>query len=372
MATKGGTYTFVDGFISQLMSMMEFRDGEYVIGDHSVSVIAHSDQKLATDSSLRIPNSRMQELLWAQRSLPTWLRKNEFDAYHSLKHVGPLICPAQTVYRVPAVGQFDGSYPLSLSERFYWAHLAKRAYIKSDLLIAVSDYIRNGLIEQLGVNPEKVVTIHNGVNARFRQLDPGENHDSHVRETLGIHRPFVLSVGNVVPVKNVKTSLLAFSQLCKDRDFEYDFVVAGGTDYPHADELRQLGATHGIADRVHFIGFQSPDQLVQLYNSAAALIHTSFHEGFSLTILEAMACGMPIIASKTSSIPEAAGDAACYIDDPTDCESLANEIDNLLRSEPKRNTLSQAAIDRSRQFTWQACVEKTLNAYDRLTSPCVA
>ena len=332
---------------------------------HSIDIIAHPKQKIASPSSLKIPTSRMQELLWAQRTLPRWLQENDYDIYHSLKHVGPTRCRPRSIYRVPAVGQFDGSYPLSLSERFYWAHLAKRVYCRADYLIAVSDYIRDGLIEFLNISPDRVLTIHNGVDERFRRL-PDDELDWNRLRSNGIARPFVLSAGNVLPVKNVKSTIKAIEHLCRTRDFSHDLVIAGAASSAYAETLQQYVESSGIADRIHFIGFQDTSRLIELYSMADALLHMSLHEGFSLTILEAMACGVPIIAARTSSIPEAAGDAARYVEDPRDVGLIADTIDSVLSSDSAREQLTLAAIERSRQFTWESCVEKTLVAYSQL------
>ena len=134
----------------------------------------------------------------------------------------------------------------------------------------------------------------------------------------------------------------------------------------YAETLQQYVESSGIADRIHFIGFQDTSRLIELYSMADALLHMSLHEGFSLTILEAMACGVPIIAARTSSIPEAAGDAARYVEDPRDVGLIADTIDSVLSSDSAREQLTLAAIERSRQFTWESCVEKTLVAYSQL------
>ncbi len=361
VATKGGTSTFVDSFTRQLIAMTHRVEA----AGHKVDVIAHPKQKIANHSSLKIPTNRMQELLWAQRALPRWLHENEYDIYHSLKHVGPISCQPRTIYRVPAVGQFDGSYPLSLSERFYWAHLAKRVYHRADYLIAVSDYIRDGLIKFLNVSPDRVLTIHNGVDGRFRRLPDSELDWTRLRSE-GITRPFVLSVGNVLPVKNVESTIKAIQYLCRNRDFSHDLVIAGSTSSAHAETLQEYVESNGIANRVHFVGFQDTARMIELYSMADALLHMSLHEGFSLTILEAMACGIPIIAARTSSIPEAAGDAARYVEDPRDVGLIAETIDSVLASESTRSLLAVAAVERSRLFTWESCVEKTLAAYSQL------
>ena len=367
VGTKGGTNTFVSNFVRQLNKNRAAIEN----AGYNLAVVAHPHQNLASDLTVEIPHGRVQEILWSQRGLPKWLRTNRFDIYHSLKHVGPIVCPGQSIYRVPAVGQFDGTYPLTLGERVYWGHLARRVYRRAALLIAVSDYIRNGLVEHLRIPLERVITVHNGVDETFCHL-PKDAIDNDGVRCLGITKPFMLCVGNVSPVKNVESSIRAFHHLCADRSFDHDLVIAGSAENAHARHLRSLGESFGIGDRIHFIGFLDAAKLVHVYNSADVFVHMSFHEGFSLSVLEAMSCGVPIVAARTSSIPEAAGEAACYVDAPVDIGQISAQIASVIHSDTLRKSLTEAGLERCRQFTWQACVEKTLALYAQLEQTACA
>jgi len=143
------------------------------------------------------------------------------------------------------------------------------------------------------------------------------------------------------------------------------FIIAGGTYHPHFTELEKLVAELGLQDSIKFIGPQSKENLLYLYNSAEMLVHPSLHEGFSFTILEAMACGLPIVCSKTTSNPESAGEAAIYYDNPNDPEELANSILTLQQSSALRSSLSRKAKKQVSQFTWSKCVQNTVSVYDR-------
>ena len=312
-----------------------------------------------------VPHSnRVLEFQWSQFTLPRILKKHEFDVYHSLKHVGPIFTNAKTVYRVPAVGQFLGNYPMQRLDHIYWNQVAGTAYRKADLLIAVSDYVARGLIEHLKIPEERVVTVNNGVDPIFRKLN-GNEVDAQIWKQRGIADDFILCVGNLVPVKNFATAIRAYAKIAQEIDAP-QLVFAGGKKQPHYAQLQQVAAECRLGDRIKFIGYTDTSQLLHLYNRATMLVHPSLHEGFSFTILEAMSCGLPIVASNTTSIPEAAGDAALYYDDPMDATSLGENIRRLLEDSELREKLSQRALDRAPEFTWHKCVTKTVAAYDRL------
>ena len=361
VSTKGGTSTFINNYVRELDDVQH---------DHAIHFVFNEG---ATPLNGRHPRvaavpyrNRVLEFQWAQLRLARVLKQNDFDVYHSLKHVGPIYCSSKTVYRVPAVGQFIGNYPMQPLDHIYWNHVAGRAYRNADLLVAVSDYIADGLKEYVKIPEDRIVTINNGVDALFRRLDPQEV-DAQRWKRHGIIEPFILCVGNLVPVKNFGTTIKAYA-LLNQRGIDLpQLVLAGGQQHPHFAELRNLVHSNKLEQSVKFVGYQSPEDLLHFYNGAKMLVHPSLHEGFSFTILEAMACGVPVAASASTSIPEAAGDAALYHDPPTDAEQLADNMLKILEDSELCQGLSRRALERAKEFTWKKCVTKTVAAYDRLS-----
>lgn len=360
VSTQGGTSTFIDNFVRELAGVSHAHDLHFVFNPATTAL--HGRYR----GSDPVPVSgRIGEFRWSQFELSKILARRKIDIYHSLKHVGPLRCEAKTVYRVPAVGQFLGNYPLPLMERIYWKHIAGRAYRQADLLIAVSSYVATALIDRLGIPSEKVVTIHNGVDPRFRPLGTDGIDREHLR-SLGVRDDFLLCVGNLLPVKNFMTAIDAYAILKSRRGVLPQLVLAGGQRHAHFAELVRSVNRHQLQQDVLFVGYQPVEQLLHLYNAATALVHPSLHEGFSFTILEAMACGLPIVAAASTSIPEAAGDAARYHQNPSDHEELAEQLQTLLDDQELRSELSRKGLQRIPRFSWNACVKKTIEAYDRI------
>lgn len=360
VSTKGGTSTFIDSFVRELDDVPHPHSIHFVFNEGATPLNGRHPRVAAVPY-----RNRVLEFNWSQTSLPRILDRHDFDVYHSLKHVGPILTKAKTVYRVPAVGQFLGNYPMKTLDHIYWNHVAGAAYRRADLLIAVSDYIAQGLVDHLKIPEERVVTINNGVDATYRKL-PQHEVDVSAWRQHEINDEFILCVGNLVPVKNFATAIRAYAVVARGRDDMPQLVLAGGQQHPHFSQLVEIVDQHRLRDRVKFVGYKAASELLHLYNGAKMLVHPSLHEGFSFTILEAMSCGLPIVASNSTSIPEAAGDAALYHDEPTNAEHLAENIGRLLDDTSLCDELSKRALARAPEFTWKKCVTKTIEAYDRL------
>jgi glycosyltransferase involved in cell wall biosynthesis len=244
----------------------------------------------------------------------------------------------------------------------YWSHAAGHAYRRADLLIAVSDYIRQGLLEFLGLPEERVQTIHNGVDSRFCPLESDKDEGRNWLLAKGIDRPFLLSVANLVPVKNLEAAIQAFSRLAR---CDLQLALAGNDRSSYALKLKEQVHRLGLADQIVFLGPLGFEDLLLLYNHAELLVHPSHHEGFSSSLLEAMACGLPIVGSRTTSIPETAGEAAVY-HAPDDVDGLVDCVSRLLGNSDLRAQLSERALQRVQRYTWDRCVQKTLAAYGQL------
>ena len=360
VSTKGGTSTFIDNYVRALDEVAHDHDIQYVFNEGATPLNGRHARIAAVP--YRNP---LLEFQWSQWRLGRIVQRNGFDAYHSLKHVGPMFSGIKTIYRVPAIGQFSGNYPMNKLDHIYWNRVAGHAYRRADLLIAVSDYVADGLRSHLKIADERVVTIHNGVDPLFRRLEQDQIEPERWQQ-FDLESPYILCVGNLVPVKNFSTAINSYAHLAESDSSLPPLVLAGGQHHEHHLKLRELVANHRLESAVRFIGYQTGHDLLHLYHGAKMLVHPSLHEGFSFTILEAMACGLPIVASSSTSIPEAAGNAAIYYDCPTDAEALSAKMRELLDSEELCRELSRTALERAPEYTWKKCVNKTIKAYDRL------
>jgi len=244
-----------------------------------------------------------------------------------------------------------------------WAYarpMLRAAARKAHHIITVSEYSKAQIVERLGVAPSKVSAISNGLNGEFLPMRRGEALNA-VSVALDIDRPYLLYVGNLKRHKNVSTLLEAFTMLREWHDVPQRLLLLG--DDPHGKRrLEEQAAKLGIADRVSIVPFVAQELLPKVYAAADALVMPSRVEGFGLPVLEAMACGTPVVCSRAASLPEVGGEAVLYFD-PSSPEELADAIEQVLDSGELRESLRAKGLARAAQFTWKESAEKHVAVY---------
>lgn len=240
----------------------------------------------------------------------------------------------------------------------YLARVVPDSVRRADRILADSEATRTDLIELLGTPPEKVEVLYSGVDARFG-LQPEEGERERLRARYGLDRPYVLAVGTLQPRKNYVRLIRAFVRLPIDQTV---LVIAGGRGWLYEEVLQEAAR---FPDRVRVLGFVEDADLPALYRGASLFVMPSFYEGFGLPVLEAMACGVPVVCSRASSLPEVAGDAALLID-PHDEEGLAEAIQRALGDEGLRAQMRERGLARSAVFTWDRATRQFLRVMREL------
>ena len=240
----------------------------------------------------------------------------------------------------------------------------QRTVSKSEYFVPVSETSRREFLERFPVAPESVRAIPLGISSVFHPREPKE-----VAETLNdlkIDREYVLYVGGIQRNKNIPRVLQTFSHLVHQAGFEGQLVLAGDLHYSIA-EWGSLLDQHRIADRVVRAGFLDPNSpiLAQLYSGAALFLFPSYYEGWTSPPLEAMACGVPVLASDSSSIPETVGDAA-VLHHPDDEEAWCVSAEKLIFDTAFAETMKCAGFQRAAQFPWKKTVESTIEFYRQI------
>jgi len=224
---------------------------------------------------------------------------------------------------------------------------------KAKGIMAVSENTKKDLLEYLSFPEDKIKVTHEAANPSFRQM-PNIKKQKHT----------ILFVGNELPHKNMPTLLRAIA-LVKKNIPDIKLIKIGSDGWRGTREkLMTLIKTLDIKDAVLFK--QNVPNIAEYYNSAEALILPSLYEGFGLPLLEAMACGCPVICSETTALPEIAGDAALYID-PTQSYDIAEKITALLTNEQLKQKLIRKGLERNKKFTWEKCAVQTAAAYKQFT-----
>jgi glycosyltransferase involved in cell wall biosynthesis len=252
--------------------------------------------------------------------------------------------------------------------RCYLERVVPRSISRADLVLADSAHTRFDLISLLDVPPGKAKVLYSGVHPRFRpEPEPGESERLQARYGLG-EGTYALSVGTLQPRKNYVRLMRAFDQLAdQSNGREADrspaqLLIAGGRGWLYQETLAEA-ERHG--DRVHILGFVDDADLPALYRNATLFVFPSLYEGFGLPVLEAMACGVPVVCSNSSSLPEVAGDAALLVD-PLDTGSLAQAMARVLEDAGLRRGMIARGLVQASRFTWEQAARQLRATFDRL------
>jgi len=236
----------------------------------------------------------------------------------------------------------------------------RRIIERADAIIAISNHTKEDLIAHCDAAEEKIHVTHLAAGSAFREVDD-EAELEKIREKYRLPPVFILFVGSLEPRKNVKTLLKAYSILKGSLKKDFPLVLAGGQGWLNS-EIASFIKDTSLADRVHFTGYVEQADLPAVYSAATVFVYPSLYEGFGLPILEAMACGVPVITSRVSSMPEVAGDAAILVN-PTDEAELADALKKVVEDRDLQQSLRVKGIRRAKAFSWERCAEQTLRVY---------
>jgi glycosyltransferase involved in cell wall biosynthesis len=313
-------------------------------------------------------------LLWQRLKIPVpinWFT-GSLDLYHSPDFVLP------PTGRVPAVVTVHDLSFLRVPQHFvpgfqkYLGTAVSRAVARATHILVDSGSTGRDLIELLDVEPNRVTVVYPGVESRFQPIHDRETLDG-VRAQYGLPRLFILGLSTLQPRKNFSGLIAAFGKLLRDEAGilgPYDdlhLVIAGGQGWMYDETLSSVERL-GLQDRVHFCGFVADEDLPALYCAASAFAFPSWYEGFGLPVLEAMACGTPVVAADNSSLPEVVGDAGLMVS-AADTDALSHALGRVLGDEQLRARLVAAGIQQARRFTWSVAASQVLRAYHTCAEP---
>ena len=306
--------------------------------------------------------------LWHRLSLP--LPVELFAGPADLIYSPDFLLPPTLLGRPTLLTVHDLSFeimPETLPEPLvaYLRRNVPRAVRRATHILADSESPRQDLVRLWGVPPERITVLYSGVEPRFRPVEDPER-QAQVRARYGLGPwPFVLTVGTVQPRKNYPRLIEAFAILVREGIFPQGHLVIVGEQGWKAEGTFEAIRRSGLMDRIHWLGFVADEDLPALYSAASAFVLVSRYEGFGLPALEAMACGTPVVASRTSSLPEVVGDAGILVD-PESVEEIAQGLRMVLTDPERRATLRAMGLERARRFTWEAAARRWHEVVERL------
>lgn len=295
--------------------------------------------------------------LFDQRGLPRIQKGLQADLIHYPSNIGPLVGSSPSVLTVHDLSFMREPRWFTSSRARYYRIGVARSAARARRVVADSQATADDLIRFLQIPAETIDVVHLGVDERFR---PAPEHECvRVREAYELPQQYFLYSGTLEPRKNLVRLIDAWSSIADTCD--RDLVIAGRDGWK-TESVRKAAAASTHADRIHFPGFVSDEDLVPLISGATAFVWTSLWEGFGLPPLEAMACGTPVLTSNTSSLPEVVGEAALTVA-PEDAEAIAEGMLRLSRDEKLREELRAAGIARAAKFRWERTADALLDTY---------
>ena len=307
---------------------------------------------------------RYQTILWHRLRIPMPVEwwTGDVDIFHAPNFLLPPVRRAKTLLTIHDLAFLvrpQYAYP---ELRRFLESAVPRSIARADHVLTDSEATRRDTIRLFGIDPDRVTVVGAGVDARFRPLTAQEI--APVRAKYGLTWPFVLSVSTLEPRKNFDGLIRAFAQARRKAGFAHHLVIAGRKGWLYEPVFRAV-VEEGVEDVVHFLGFVPDEDLPALYNLADLFAFPSHYEGFGLPVLEALACGVAVLCTDTSSLPEIVGDAAMMI--PTDDqEALALGLIQLLMDARLRQSLARKGPEQAARFTWNAAARKLMDVYHHL------
>jgi glycosyltransferase involved in cell wall biosynthesis len=307
----------------------------------------------------RLPTAnRLARIAWEQAVWPALAQRDRLTLMHSMAFALPRLasCPAVvTIYDLSFI-ETPESFPVA-QRRYLMAETA-HACRRATRLIAISESGRRDIHRIYNVPLERIDVVTPGVANVYRPLPPAEV--AAFRSQQGLPNTFFLHVGTLQPRKNIHLLLEALARLNRPAA---PLVLVGGKGWSY-DAIFERVAALGLSDRVRYVGYVADEALPLWYNAAAALVMPSLYEGFGLPVVEALACGAPVVAAGASSLPEAGGDVALY-HNPRDPDELAARLAQVLDDPTVTARARAAGPAHAACFAWAAAGQATADVYRR-------
>ena len=296
--------------------------------------------------------------LWTHLRLAAEMALHAPDLLFVPAHVLPVWSPRRTVVTIHDLGyvHFPAAHPPS--RRLYLRLSTRWNAWRATRIVAVTEATKRDIIAHCRVPPGKIDVVHHGVSPRFRPVED----ETTLRASAaryGIQKPYLLYVGTIQPRKNLLRLIDAWAAYLSSSPATTAILVIAGKSGWLTEQIERRAAGLGIADRVHYTGYVADGDLPVLLSGAIAYLLPSLYEGFGLPVLEAQACGTPVLTSTTSSLPEVAGDAAVLVD-PMDTAAIRDGIARLIEDSELREGLRARGLARVAGWGWEHTARRTL------------
>ncbi|NRB82847.1 MAG: glycosyltransferase family 4 protein [Winogradskyella sp.] len=308
--------------------------------------------------------------IWEQFKLPKLAKAHNCDILHCTSNTAPLALQMPLVTTLHDVIFKEGSVLEQLTSSASWyqkiGNLYRRLIVnsivkKSQRLITVSNFERQNISKIYKLDSSKIQTVHNGVNECFKAVVDNKAR-AKVKQKYNLPEHFLLHLGNTDPRKNTARVLKAFYMYIYVYTEDLKLVLVGLNESKLSTILKSIDLEEELSDKIILTGYVVDTDLPILFSLSELFLFPSLREGFGIPIIEAMACGTPVITSNTSSMPEVAGDAACLVN-PNSTENIYEAIAKVRSDKNYKNQLTEKGLARYTKFTWENAARQVLGIY---------
>ncbi len=360
MGTTGGP-AIVDKEVLEAISQFDHKNNYTVYG-----LTPTSTQGLRLDNSkqnFKIKTIKPSGKWWGISFGLSWeLFRRPVDLLHATI-IAPPIVPCKFVLTITCWSQYSQPelYPPLIRLRLLY--LLNKAIPKASAFFCYTEYLKNKMIERFNCNPERIFLIQPAVSDEIKPVNDKQELENFLTKS-SIHWPYILFVGSITKRKNIEGLIRAYHILVNESKIEHKLVLLGEKLY-YSSDIFKIVEKINLVDRVVFIDRHPHHQLPFFYSGADVFVFPTYSEGFGLPPLEAMACGTPVVASNTTSVPEVVGNAAVLVD-PHRPEDIASGIYKCLTDNDLRDNLIQRGKTRASEFTWDRAAIQTITAYETI------
>ncbi len=306
---------------------------------------------------------RFFRILWEQFWLAHELEINDINIFHGPSFLAPLKKTCKYVIMIHDLSFFKYPESFTLENKLYFKFFLQRSIKNADAIIVNSNATKKDVVHYFNVDPKNIHVTYLAVDDKYHPLTDFSKAEQ-VKRKYNLPDKFILFTGVLSPRKNLESTLLAFCLLKRKRKYPHKFVVVGKKGWlydPIFEKIKLLN----LQKEVIFTDYVPEEVLPYFYNLADVFVLASLYEGFGLPIIEAMACGCPVITSNLSSMPEIAGDAALLVD-PVKVDEIMNAMERIISDAELRKSLIERGFEQVKKFSWKTTAEKTLEIYDKL------
>ncbi|MBU0668384.1 glycosyltransferase family 4 protein [Patescibacteria group bacterium] len=320
------------------------------------------------------PNDRIRKVkvnvphysLKEQTKFNRILKRSNLDLMHFTHFNAPILYKKPSIVTIHdlTLSFYPGKKMTSFLHRMGYHIVIKNAVKNAKKIISVSENTKRDLQKLMHIPSEKIEVIYEGVDSNFRPITD-ETYAMAIKEKLKIDKPYLLYTGVWRSHKNLKNLINAFSILKEEYDYDGYLVITGRKDPVYAPDILSQTYSLELHGDIIFTGMVDEMELIALYGGAQVYVFPSLYEGFGLSPLEAMQCGVPVAASRSSCIPEVCGEQSALYFNPNDPANMAETIYSIISDSDLRARLIQSGLARVKNFSWQKMTEETLTLYNQ-------